>query len=238
MNLSLLMTGISSSGKTTFLAALWELVNSREPLEGALRLRGEPADRKYFFEIGQTWLDFKELGHSNIDAPRHTEMPLVDSNDTGFDLRIPDIVGESFAQAWEGKDWPEEVAKIAHASNGLLIFVHGGKVVPPLTLPPGETPEATESSTEASDQSEWKASDAPTQTQLADLPRGRPRALRPPANGHRHFGLGRGPRTDRRHPRDLAPSQPAAALADARGSPRGRALRGLRYQRPRRRRHR
>ncbi len=69
----------------------------------------------------------KELSHSNIAAPRHTEMPLVDPNDIGFDLRIPDIVGESFAQAWEGKDWPEEVAEIADAADGLLIFVHGAE---------------------------------------------------------------------------------------------------------------
>lgn len=169
MNLSLLMTGVSNSGKTTFLAALWEQLKSDTAIPGAPRLREDPADRQYFFEIGQTWLKFEELGHSNIDAPRHTEMPLLDPNGAEFDLRIPDVVGESFASAWEGKDWPEEVAEIARASNGLLIFAHGGKVVPPIQLPCGDALDAPEAPAPGADQTEWQPRDAPTQTMLADL---------------------------------------------------------------------
>jgi hypothetical protein len=163
------MTGISSSGKTTFLAALWETLNSPTAPAGTLQLREQPADRQYFFEIGQTWLKFKELGHSNIDAPRHTEMPLLDPAGAPFDLRIPDVVGESFASAWEGKDWPDEVAKIARASNGLLMFVHGGKVVPPIQLPRGEPLYSSEIAAGPTEETEWKPSEAPTQTKLADL---------------------------------------------------------------------
>src|SRR3954469_4790819 len=130
MNINLLMAGVSSSGKTTFLAALYELVRAEVP--GALRLQKEPEDREYFFEISQSWLRFEELGHSNIGAPRNTNMPLVAPDGVEFELRIPDIAGESFGGAWEGKEWPTDVVKLAQESDGLLLFAHGGHLEPPI----------------------------------------------------------------------------------------------------------
>lgn len=179
MNLSLLMTGLSSTGKTTFLAALWELLNSPASPPGAIRLAREPEDRRYFFEIGRTWLQFEELGHSNVEGPRHTEMPLLTPSGAEVSLRIPDIVGESFASAWEGREWPSDVAEIARASNGLLIFVHGGRLKPPVLLPPGEPSSGAEGSRSDQQPAEWVARNAPTQTQLADLLEGVSEICRP-----------------------------------------------------------
>lgn len=165
MRLDLLMAGVSSSGKTTFLAALYEFVRAAVP--GAVRLREEPEDREYFFEISQAWLRFQELGHSNIAAPRNTVMPLVTPEGREFDLRIPDIVGESFGDAWEGKDWPADVIQIGQESDGLLLFAHGDRVEPPIKLPPAEDPPPDPSSDAGAPP--WDASKAPTQTILADL---------------------------------------------------------------------
>jgi Double-GTPase 1 len=169
MNLDLLMAGTSESGKTTFLAALYEVMGSRQNVSGLLRLREKPADYQYFFDITQRWLEFKELDHSNINGPRHTEMPLLSPADQPFDLRIPDVVGESFEAAWKGTEWPEELAEIADSSNGLLLFAHGGKVVPPLRLTPGESGEQTSEFTTKASEDDWDPGRAPTQTKLADL---------------------------------------------------------------------
>jgi hypothetical protein len=165
MRLDLLMAGVSSSGKTTFLAALYEFVRAAVP--GAVRLREEPEDKEYFFEISQAWLRFQELGHSNIGAPRNTLLPLVTPDGQEFDLRIPDIVGESFAGAWEGKDWPADVVQIAQESDGLLLFAHGAHVEPPIKLPPGE--DASSNRDAENGAPPWDPSGAPTQTVLADL---------------------------------------------------------------------
>lgn len=165
MRLDLLMAGVSSSGKTTFLAALYEFVRASVP--GAVRLREEPEDREYFFEISQAWLRFEELGHSNIAAPRNTVMPLVTPDGHEFDLRIPDIVGESFGDAWEGKDWPADVVQLGQESDGLLLFAHGERVEPPIKLPPGE--DTASDPTPETAAPAWDASKAPTQTILADL---------------------------------------------------------------------
>jgi hypothetical protein len=169
MNLDLLMAGTSESGKTTFLADLYEVVGARQDHQGLLRLRERPADYQYFFDISQQWLKFKELDHSNINAPRHTELPLISGNEEALNLRIPDVVGESFEAAWKGEQWPETLSEIATQSNGLLLFVHGARVVPPLKLPPGEPPTDGDASPQPLSSDDWDPGDAPTQTKLADL---------------------------------------------------------------------
>jgi hypothetical protein len=168
MNLDLLMAGTSESGKTTFLAALYVVMSQREGEEGNLRLREKPADYQYFFRITQDWLDFKELDHSNIDDPRHTEMPLLSTAGEPFDLRVPDVIGESFEAAWKGTHWPEKLAEIAGRSNGLLLFAHGGKVAPPLRMTPGESGQGS-SAKSNTEEDDWDPESAPTQTKLADL---------------------------------------------------------------------
>lgn len=172
MNLGLMMAGFQASGKTTFLAALYEWVQAG--VEGGLQLRHEPEDREYFFDISQQWLQLEELARTDIASPRNTELPLVDASGVAFDLQIPDVVGEHFGQAWERSDWPEEVSQIAMSADGLLLFVRGFDLEPPLHLPPGESianhhRSEEEAAAPDSDYKDWEASEAPTQTILADL---------------------------------------------------------------------
>lgn len=171
MNLGLMMAGFQASGKTTFLAALYEWVQAE--VEAGLRLRHEPADREYFFDISQQWLQLEELARTDVAAPRNTELPLVDATGFEFDLQIPDVVGEHFGQAWERSDWPEEVSQIAMSADGLLLFMRGFDLKPPLRLPPGESitdPDVCDNETApTAAYEEWEASKAPTQTILADL---------------------------------------------------------------------
>jgi hypothetical protein len=172
VNLGLMMAGFQASGKTTFLAALYEWAQAG--VDGGLRLRHEPEDREYFFDISQQWLQLEELARTDIAAPRNTELPLLDASGFAFDLQIPDVVGEHFGQAWERDDWPEEVSQITLSADGLLLFIRGFDLKPPLRLPPGESiGDHLHSEEEAADSDsphkEWDAAEAPTQTILADL---------------------------------------------------------------------
>jgi Double-GTPase 1 len=159
------MTGLPESGKTTFLAALYELVSADPPLEGALRLARKPADYEYFFEITQRWLKAEPLLHTNVAAPRHAAIPLVGLRGE-FELEIPDVFGEAFREAWEHGTWPDELKRIATGIDGLLLFVHARTVRPPIRLTPADPSPA---GGETEDPPEWNASEAPTQTVLADL---------------------------------------------------------------------
>jgi hypothetical protein len=170
VNLRLLMVGLPESGKTTFLAALYELVGAQPPLPEALSLRTQPQDREYFFEINQTWLKLEQLGHSNVNAPRHAQMPLVDPQGAELDLDIPDVVGESFLSGWEGNGWPAQLADIARGVEGLLLFAHGTALQPPVKLTPGELEEPAPGAPQTNGgAAPWNAAKAPTQTILADL---------------------------------------------------------------------
>jgi hypothetical protein len=170
MSSRLLMVGLPETGKTTFLAALYELVSDENPPEGALRLAERPTERDYFFEISQAWLKAQEVGHSNVNAPKHTQLPLTGVQGR-FELRIPDVVGESFMAAWEGKAWPVEVQQLAAEADGVLLFVHATNVKPPVKLTPALAPDERPDNDHVSDQGEpkWEAEGAPTQTILADL---------------------------------------------------------------------
>jgi hypothetical protein len=159
--MNILMVGLSNSGKTTFLAALYELVRSDPPLPGALRQEREPDEREYFHEIGQMWLRLERLTHTNTDRPRHAELHLQTEAGEQFELTSPDISGEDFNHAWEGDPWPEEVVEIAAAADGILIFVRRDDLVRPLLLPAADA--------KVEEAKEWSAASAPTQTKLADL---------------------------------------------------------------------
>jgi hypothetical protein len=167
MNLNALMVGLPESGKTTFLAALYEFARSVDS-DGELSLREEPAERDYFFEISQSWLKLEPLGHSNVGVPRYAELPLIAADDTSVTLAIPDIAGEHFIEGWEGESLPEQVEALAGSAEGILLFVHGTLFKEPIALPPGDEKEGMEASPR-SDGPAWNPADAPTQTILADL---------------------------------------------------------------------
>jgi Double-GTPase 1 len=170
MELKLLMVGLPESGKTTYLAALYELARAKPPVPGAVSERTQPQDVEYFFDINRTWLQTRELDHSNVGAPRHTQLPLLDAQGEPFDLDIPDVAGEDFRAGWEGAHWPAQVAEIAQGVHGVLLFAHGTALTPPARLTAGGLEQTgLPVPPESGDDSEWNAAGAPTQTILADL---------------------------------------------------------------------
>jgi hypothetical protein len=161
---NILMVGLSDSGKTTFLAALYELVRAEITPDDALRLVEEPEERAYFHEIAQTWLRLERLTHTTTDEPRHAALSLKTQSDERFELKIPDISGEHFNHSWEGDPLPDDVKAIAAGANGVLIFARRDQINEPLLLPPdGTAPD------EGKTDVDWSAEDSPTQTKLADL---------------------------------------------------------------------
>lgn len=162
-DLRILMVGLSGSGKTTFLAALYELTRAQPPLSGALRLVREPAERDYFHRIAQNWLKLERMLHTQSGDPRDASMQLATPEGQSFELEIPDISGEDFNHAWEGDPWPGPVKEVAANADAVLIFARRDHLIKPLALP------ADDAEPPAETKDEWAAEEAPTQTKLADL---------------------------------------------------------------------
>lgn len=177
-SLKLLMLGLSESGKTTFLAALYELVNRENAIEGSLIEREQLADREYFFEIRRRWLAFEPLLHSQRSTDEVTVLALETADGAHLDLEVPDIAGESFDYAWAGEEWPDSVAEHAMSADGILVFVRADSMREPTELPPGDGLQEVQvdpldrgdvgGHQEIHDE-DWAPEDSPTQTKLADL---------------------------------------------------------------------
>lgn len=162
-DLRILMVGLSGSGKTTYLAALYELTRATPPLSGALRLAQEPAEREYFHRIAQNWLKLERMLHTQPGDPRDATLDLITPEGQSLQLEIPDISGEDFNHAWEGDPWPGPVEDVAAKADAVLIFARRDHVIKPLILP------ADDAEPPAEHKDEWLPAEAPTQSKLADL---------------------------------------------------------------------
>lgn len=163
--------GLPSTGKTTFLAALWHVLESRE-VDGSLQQRGLQADREYLNKIRNAWIAFEQV-------PR-TETPI---GGVAFDLadpiggaagrvEFPDLPGESFRTQWTDRHWTEEFDERVHAANGILLFVAPALRESRLIVEADSrlpTPASPAGPAMPSAEVAWNAKHSPTQAQVVEL---------------------------------------------------------------------
>lgn len=116
--------GLPESGKTTYLAALWHVLESHE-VSGSLELASAlQVNREYLNTIRDAWIDFQPV-------PR----TLVPQGGVSFHLReeeagvlgevdFPDLPGESFRSQWTEREWSEDFDQLIRAADGFLLFLH------------------------------------------------------------------------------------------------------------------
>lgn len=129
----ILMVGLPSAGKSTFLAALWHVVTSGEVPE-ALQQGRLSESREYIESLRRRWQRCDPIQRT-FGSTRETVEMQVKNADTGrtADLHFPDLAGEIFAEHWRDRRWMPDYAKQASGAASLLLFVHaGGKYKPDL----------------------------------------------------------------------------------------------------------
>jgi hypothetical protein len=175
----LLLMGLRGSGKTSYLAALWHLVEAGE-LPAALVTSQLQPDRQYLNGIRDNWLMFREVGRTSLRSQEMVSLLLRDAQtDASIDIIVPDLSGELFRLQWATRKATRQYADFAAKVSGVLLFIHpaGIEKAPRITLPTGETeaPEAITASQGAEDKfaatklKEWSADVASTQVQLVEL---------------------------------------------------------------------
>ena len=175
---SLVVCGLPGSGKTTYLAALWHLVQSQE-IETQLTLQSlSYGDYEYLNAIRARW----QRGQKQVRT-------VGEARRIGLDLRSPegqevsllflDHSGETFDRLWETRTCTIGVAEHLKERLGVLLFLRsqGLKEPVPLTemlgleremeeaLPNGSEPSEEQTITET----DWNAEDAPDQVKIVDL---------------------------------------------------------------------
>lgn len=175
-SLRCLMIGLPATGKTTFLAALWQVAETGD-VPGCLRVKTLDRDDTYLNAIRSRWLDGLDLGRTQISL-KSVSMVLEDQNtEQTVEVTFPDLSGETFENQWTQRRWEEQYAALVDEADGALLFVHPDRLTEPTPIYAadeicthlGEQPGCLVGSTGSSEEVEWKTDLAPTQVILVEL---------------------------------------------------------------------
>jgi hypothetical protein len=181
----LLLIGLRGSGKTSYLAALWHLIEAGELPTGLTTSQLQP-NREYLNRIRDNWLRFQEVGRTSLRSQEMVSLLLRDARtDATIDITLPDVSGELFRLQWVTRKATRTYADFAADSSGVFLFIHPAAVrrAPRISLPATESLPSTEvappleacrvepgSEASISTQlTEWSPNLTPTQVQLVEL---------------------------------------------------------------------
>ena len=123
MEADFVIMGLPASGKTTFLAALWHLVESNET-DCCLELDRYEGDFVYLNQIAEAWRTFQKVPRTsqvgNVDVTIHLIDRKTDVKAAAF---FPDLAGETFdAQVEARRCRPEFIDGVAN-DDRILFFI-------------------------------------------------------------------------------------------------------------------
>lgn len=126
--------GLQSSGKTTFAAALWYLVDSKE-VQTLLSKGAHTGDFDYLEKISAEWSEVWQVPRTGIGQHEHIAMNLKDQR-TGQDvvLRFVDLPGESYERAFATRLVNDHVVESFLDTTGLMLFVRADQPRDDVTL--------------------------------------------------------------------------------------------------------
>lgn len=168
-NKAIVVLGLPESGKTTFLAALWHLLQARK-VESKLKApRLRAGDAQHLNDIAKRWLAARKQERTSHGKNRTVTMELQPISGNDFVLSFPDVAGEAFAEIWEKRECNPEVLSSLTA-EGVLLFIHSTDINPPNWIADeAKLNELLGIKRNPGQPAPWDPRFAPTQVQLVDL---------------------------------------------------------------------
>jgi len=164
----LLLIGLRGSGKTSFLAALWHLIEAGE-LPTALRASELQPDREYLNRIRDSWLKFEPVGRTSLRSQEVISLVLRDATSgAAIDISLPDLSGELFRLQWATRKATKFYADLAANTSGIMLFLHADTIRRSPRIGFSSQGQSEPQSTSKTF-TEWKADNSPTQVQLVEL---------------------------------------------------------------------
>ena len=182
---SVSIIGLPSSGKTTYLAALWHVLTDSDG-DTVLKLRDLlSGNLEHLNDIAARWRDAQEQKRTEIGGSRVVSINMMDKQGTAATVSFPDVPGEAYRRMWEDRDVDDDVVQLLKCS-GVMLFIHADTIRPPRwiidditvaeALDGGAVEQGAEAAAEAapaddpaSQGVEWQARYSPTHVQLVDL---------------------------------------------------------------------
>lgn len=168
-HISISIIGLPESGKTTFLAALWELVNERRVAKALTFESIGENDHSYLRKIVTVWRKATEQARTRLTGLSAVRMNLKDRDGNVVVVAMPDAPGEDFRAMWENRELGRVLGD-SLAGGNIMLLVNGNKVkMPAWVTERAAQRKATGRQGAEALAKEWHPSLAPTQVQLVDL---------------------------------------------------------------------
>lgn len=121
---NLLFVGLPQSGKTTYLAALWHVLDEQSSTT-KLKRKQNSVDRAYLNQIAEAWRACTPVPRTALQSDDTTVALHLEGDGFGeFTLTVPDLGGEAFEQQLEHRKMSAAHAALFREANGVLLFVH------------------------------------------------------------------------------------------------------------------
>ena len=122
-----IILGYPESGKTTYLAALWHVIDAG--LVGtSLVLEKTSGDAEYLNKIVEAWLRCEEVPRTYISNEEHVALHVRDTRTQAtMVLTLPDFSGETFQEIFADRQCAEEFVENANATGGILFLVYADR---------------------------------------------------------------------------------------------------------------
>lgn len=113
-------------GKTTFLAALWHMLDVGTAI--SLTLEKISGDVRYLNEIKNTWIKCEQVPRTLISSEEMVEMTVRNTaTDQISTLRLPDFSGETFQTLVADRHCDPELVETLNDAAGILFFVNADR---------------------------------------------------------------------------------------------------------------
>jgi Double-GTPase 1 len=129
---AIVMMGLSGTGKSTYLAALWHAFET-QGIPKHLTIGTQPEDRTYLNKIKQEWLGATPVSKTHEEHHHTVQLSLTDTDrNTSLQLSIPDLPGEAYRNAWANRKLDVRIHAQLTVADGILLFIGPNPHDPPL----------------------------------------------------------------------------------------------------------
>ena len=162
------LIGLPTSGKSTFIAALWHLIESEE-IDKSLKITSLPKDSEYLSNLRRAWLACNHLERTKVNSTYKISLNVIWENGTA-ELNFPDVSGEMYNLQFEQRKIDLEYYNQINNSNGIILFLNPSEIFEPISIFEGNLLLPSDTTQPEEDKPvEWTHKFAPTQVILVDL---------------------------------------------------------------------
>lgn len=162
--------GYPNSGKTTFLAAFWHVLDAET--ETSLRLDKVSGDVRYLNEIKKIWLKCEQVPRTLTSSEEMVELQIRDAKNNGTSvLRLPDFSGEKFQALFADRECDQEFVTTLEQSGGIIFFINADRANDMMLVTDHNFPDDDQDHTEAeaAPVEDFDPRKTPEQTRIIDV---------------------------------------------------------------------